>query len=127
MIDRDKTLVHLNTGKDALGVEKFNHALSTGGLLEQSFFEKDAARDVLTQTLGGEQHRTVLSTLLLSVLDAYVVKTLLDGASALIGSEDTLARSGNELGVLSQFLGAFLGKLDLKHCETSTTNITWVS
>ncbi|GIX65846.1 amino acid adenylation domain-containing protein [Babesia caballi] len=106
--DGHEALVDLDAGKDALGVQQLNHALAARRLLEERLLEQNAARDVLPQPLGGEQHGAVLGAVLLSVLDAHVVEALFDGARALVSGEDALAGCGKEARILGQFLGTFL-------------------
>jgi len=93
-----ESLIDLDTGDDALLLQKLDHLDTLGVLLEEGLLVEDGTRDVLTEFRGGEKERPVGGTVLNSVLDTGGIETLLDGASGLIGGQDTLVGGADSIG-----------------------------
>ena len=84
-------LVELDAGLDATGAEELDEVLSTSGSLVDSLLVHDDTTDVLLDSWSGEKKLAVGTSVGLSVLDADGIEALADGASRLVGSENTLA------------------------------------
>jgi len=78
-------------------LQNFDEGSAIGGLLSDGLVEKDGSADVLLHVGGGEQQLTVLSSVLLVVLDLDLIETASDGGSALISSKNTLAGDCDEV------------------------------
>lgn len=92
-----QTLVDLNSDLNSLRLQQLDESSAIGGLLSDGLVEEDGSADVLFHVGGGEQQLTVLSSVLLIVLDLDLVEAASNGGSAFISSEDTLARDRDEV------------------------------
>ena len=99
--------VDLDAGDDALLLEQLDERRAVGRLLADRLVEQDHAADVVGRALGAEQHLAVVAPVVLGGLHRDRVEALLDGAAALVGGEDALARRDQRPGDLVEL------------CETS--------
>ena len=90
-----ETLVHLDTGVDALRVEGVHEGGAVGAGLVQGFFEKNRTTDVLAEVGSGNKKLAVAATVLFDVLDTDTFKAGAARGVGLVHSEDTLAGHGH--------------------------------
>ena len=85
-------LVHLNTGVDALSVQRIDEGSAVGAGLVKGLLEQDGAADVLAEVGSRDEELTVTATVLLVVLDTNTLEARPAGGIGLVHSEDALAR-----------------------------------
>lgn len=98
--DVDGALVDLDPRDDVVLLEDVDEGLAVGGFLVEGLLEEDDAGEVGEGGGGGEEELAEGLPVRLDVLDVDAGETLSDGAGALVGGEDALARGGDVLGVL---------------------------
>ena len=95
----DGALVDLDAGHDASLLEQLGKRCSVVALLVQCLLEQNDARDVLGgRVRRGEQELTIDAAIVLGVLQLDVAEALADGARALVGGQNALARAHDALG-----------------------------
>jgi hypothetical protein len=100
----DCALVHLDAREDTTLLEDIDEGLAILGLLVQGLLEEDHAAEVLEGARGAEEELAEGAAVLLNVLDVDAGEALANGASGLIRSKDTLARSANVGSVLDELV-----------------------
>jgi hypothetical protein len=100
----DGALVHLDAREDTTLLEDIDEELAILGLLVQGLLEEDHAAEVLEGARGAEEELAEGAAVLLNVLDVDAGEALANGASGLIRSKDTLARSANVGSVLDELV-----------------------
>lgn len=98
------SLIDLDTEDDILVLEGLYQQLTVGGILVvERLFEEDDTADVLFEPLGVEEETTILNTILMRVAHFDLIETRTNRAGGLIGSKNTLTRTGNLTSSLDQF------------------------
>ena len=96
--ERLRALVDLDPRDDALALQKLRERRAVRGALADRLVEEDHAADVVLGPGGGEEHVAIRAPALLGRLDVDRVEALLDRAVALVGGQDSLARSDQRSG-----------------------------
>ncbi len=91
--ERLGALVDLDAGERAGGLDELGQRRAVLGLLADGLVVEDDAGDVALHRLGrAEQHLAIGAAVVLGVLGLDAVEALGDGAGALVGGQDALAR-----------------------------------
>ena len=99
-------VVDLDARQRAGGLDQLGQRRAVLGLLADGLVVEDDAGDVVLHRLGGaEQHLAIVAAGVLGALGLDAVEALLDGAGALVGGQDALARRHHGLGHLLQCHG----------------------
>lgn len=106
-----ETLIDLDSGNDSLRFKVLDEVDTVLGLVGAGLLEHDNSRDVILDSLSGEQKFSVSSSILFTVLNSNRVESLLDGSSGFISSQDSLSWSNNLLSGFSQLLSV----INLRH------------
>jgi len=103
------SLVDLDANLDAQLVEHLSKGGSISSLLEQSLLVQDHSRDVVLESLRSEEEFSVVSSVVLVVLDGNLLESLPNGSSGLISSEDSMSSGCDEVRRLDEFVSKFGG------------------
>lgn len=107
-LDDGNTSINLDSSENTLVSEDLGQWGSIGGVLSDSLVVHDSTTDVLVETLGGVKELSVVISVLLGVLDIDCLESLSAGSVGLIGSQDTFAWGGEELGIGHELFGEFV-------------------
>lgn len=103
------TLVDLDTGNDALGLEDVNEGGAVVSVLVQGLLEQDDTGDVVLDALGLEEELAVLAAVVLVVLHLDLLEALANGASGLVRGKDALSGRGDGAGSLDKLSSVLVG------------------